>query len=154
MKKLFKKRATLCLLIIILLTGSTQVYAATALDTNIVSLIKVGCNSIKDYFLQTTDEEVSKIETDNSNDIKQYIDNSSKKVINDLKLHKNSEIDRANKEIDSHVNDIKKQFDTVINDEKSKSKQLITEKINNSVEDIKENLNKDMEKYIKEILKK
>lgn len=45
--------------------GSTQTYAATALNTNIISLIKDGFSTITAYFLQTSDQEVSKIEIDN-----------------------------------------------------------------------------------------
>lgn len=153
MKILRNKKIIISFLLISFLLGSTQVYAATALNSNILNLVKSGFNSIKEYFLQSSDQETNKIGTDSSNDIKQYIDNSSNQVISDLESYKNSEVLRADKEIDSHVSEIKKQLDAVVNDEKNKTKQQITDEINKNVDDIKDNLDKDMEKYIKDLLK-
>ncbi len=154
MKKIFKKKIFMSLLVALTLLGSTQAYAAIALNTNIISLIKDGFSSISSYFMQSTDQEVNKIETESTNDIKQYIDNTSKQIISDIETYKNSEIARAEKEIDTYTGDLKNQLDTVVNDEKNKTKQQITDKINRDVVSIKSDLNKDIEKYIKELLKK
>lgn len=154
MKKLFKKKFIMSLLVALILMGSTQVYAATVLNTNIISLIRDGFNSITAYFMQSTDQEISKIDTDSSGDIKQYIDTTSQQTISDIEAHKNNEVTRADKEIDTYTAELKKQLDAVVNDEKNKTKQQITEKINSNIASIKSDLDKDMEKYIKELLKK
>ena len=154
MKRLFKKKYIVSFIIALALMGGTQAYAATALNTNILALIKDGFRSITVYFVQTTDQEVVKIETDGTNDMKQYIDTASKQTVSDIETHKNREVARADKEIDTYTNELKKQLDIVINDEKNKTKQQITDKINNDVTRIKSDLDRDMEKYIKELLKK
>ena len=154
MKRLFKKKLFISFAISLLLMGSSQAYAATVLNTNILNLIKEGYSSITAYFMQTTEQEVIKIESDNSNDIKQYIDTTSKQTIRDIETYMNSEVTRADKEIDTYTNELKKQLDTIVNEEESKTKQQITQKINSNVESIKSDLNKDMEKYIKELIKK
>lgn len=154
MKRFFKKKFVVSLLVALTLMGSTQAYAATALNTNIIALIKDGFTSITAYFMQSTEQEVAKIETDSSNDIKQYIDTASKQTISDIETHKNNEVARADKEIDTYTGELKKQLDTVVNDEETKTKQQITDKINSNVASIKSDLDKDMEKYIKELLKK
>ncbi len=154
MKRLHKNKFFVSLLVVLALMGSTQAYAATALNTNIINLIRDGFSSITAYFMLSTDQEVTKIEADSSNDLKQYIDASSKQTVSDIEAHKNKEVARAEKEIDAYTSDLKKQFDTVVNDENNKAKQQITEKINNNVARIKSDLDKDMEKYIKDLLKK
>ena len=154
MKRLLKKKAIVSLLIAITLFGSTQAYAATALNTNIISLIKDGFRSITAYFMQITDQEAAIIETDSSDDLEQYIDAAAKQTISDIETHKNTEVARADNEIDTYTDELKKQLDTVVTDENNKTKQQITDKINSDVRNIKSELDKDMEKYIKDLLKK
>jgi uncharacterized protein YicC (UPF0701 family) len=154
MKRLLKKKAIVSVLIAITLLGSTQAYAATALNTNIISLIKDGFRSITAYFMQITDQEAAIIEANSTQDLEQYIDTAAKQTINDIETYKNSEIARADKEIDTYTDDLKKQLDTVVTDEKNKTKQQITDKIDSDVKNIKSELDKDMEKYIKDLLKK
>lgn len=149
-----KKKIATMAIITALLLGSIQVYAATVLDTNIISLIMDGFASIKSYYTIASSSEMTNLDSKYINDTNQYVDTKTNDIINEIENHKNNETARAEQELESFLQSMKQEVDSIASTQIKDSKDGITEDVNKSINDIKADITKELEKQIKEKLKK
>ena len=144
-----KKKFLILIITISTLIGGTQVYAATVLGTNVVSLLSNGIISIKNYFTGTVvNNEINKLNDKYTNSIDDYSKEKANEAVIDLQNHTTSELNRANKELDTYVSDMKDQVNNEYNNQIKKSKEEITSAVNGNISNIKSNLDKELEKQL------
>lgn len=149
-----KKKILMAMIVVTLLLGGVQVYAATFLDSNIISLITDGVNSIKSFYTTTANTETEKLNKQYKEKIGQYVNDKTNQVIKDIETHKTSEINRANQELNTYFNNMKNETDTVVNGQVKQAKDSITTTVNAGIQNSKAEMLKELEKQIKEKLKK
>lgn len=138
------------LFVAILVIGATEAFASSNIFSDLINLIRDRFTTATEYYIDNTDQETSQIGREIFNDFKEHIDKTSSQTITDIEAHKNSEIARAENEVETYVNQFINQMDDIVGEEKSKLQQKISEKIDKDVEKFKKDLNKDMEKYLKD----
>lgn len=150
LKKHINKKLIISLLVATLFFGGGKAFASSSIFNDLINLIRDRFTTVTEYFIQDTDQETSQFVTEKYKVLKEHIDNTSSQIITDIEAHKNSEITRAEDEVEAYVNEFKNQMDSMVNEEKNKLQQKISEKINKDVEKFKKDLNKDMDKYLKD----
>jgi len=137
MKKSRSKTLIMFSLVIVLMLGSGQVYASTALDTNILNLIRQIFNENINAFDQTIYEETQKLADQKKDRFDSYIDVSTNKVIGNIENHIDLEINRANDELDSYIEELMRQMDGIMEDEENRLKELVTNHVDESIQVMK-----------------
>jgi uncharacterized membrane-anchored protein YjiN (DUF445 family) len=150
LKKHINKKLIISLLVATLLIGGGKAFASSGIFNDLINLIRDRFTTATDYFIQDTDQKNSQFLTEKTKDLKEHIDSTSSQTITDIEAHKNSEIARAEDEVEAYVNEFKNQMDDFVGEEKSKLQQKISEKIDKDVEKFKKDLKKDMDKYLKD----
>jgi hypothetical protein len=149
-----KKKIIMSMLALAVFLGGVQVYAVTALDSNIIGLITAGINSIKIYYVTEANKDTENLNKQYKEKIGQYMNDKTNQVIKEFETHKNNEINRANQELNNYFETMKKDTDTVIDDQVKQAKDSITSTISKNIQDSKTQMNKELENQIKEKLKK
>lgn len=146
-----KKKFLILIITVSTLIGGTQVYAATVLGTNVVSLLSNGITTIKNYFIGTVvTNEMNKLNDKYTNSVDAYSKEKANQAVTDLQTHTTNEVNRANKELDTYLNNMKAQVNTEYNNQIKKSKDEITSTVNNNINNIESNLNKELEKQLQD----
>lgn len=148
-----KKKLISVTLSVVLLLGSMQVFAATALDTNIINLIRNSFNSIRSYYQTAVNGESDSLKLKYLDNVSSIINDIFDTSAKDIENHKNNELKRADQELQAYVNEKKGQVDSIAKDEVKKSKDEITNNVNSNITDIKAAIDKEFEKQIKTKLK-
>jgi DNA anti-recombination protein RmuC len=149
-----KKKIIMSMLALAVFLGGVQVYAVTALDSNIIGLITAGINSIKIYYVTEANKDTENLNKQYKEKIGQYMNDKTNQVIKEFETHKNNEINRANQELNNYFETMKKDTDTIIDDQVKQAKDSITSTVSKNIQDSKTQMNKELENQIKEKLKK
>ena len=149
-----KKKILSTFLVISLMFGAGQVYAATVLDSNIVSLISNSFISIKTHYVNDTKNDLSNLNDTYKEKISSYVKDKIDKSFNDIEKYKNSEITRANKELEKYYQDLKNDISNEIDSNAQEVKNSITAEVNNNIEFIKNDINSLLETTLNQNLKK
>lgn len=148
-----KKKLISITLSVVLLLGSVQVFAATALDTNIINLIRNSFKSIRSYYQTAVNGESDNLKSKYLDNISSIVNDIFDTSAKDIENHKNNELKRADQELQAYVNEKKGQVDAIAKDEVKKSKDEISNNVNSNITDIKAAIDKEFEKQIKTKLK-
>lgn len=149
-----KKKIITFLLIMGLLIGGTQTYASTVLNTNIISLIQSGFDSIKSYYTGSTAKDLTATQTQLSSQLDKYVNDKTNQAFTDLNTHKATEEARASQELNSYLSSMKQEADRVINDQEQQAKTAITAQVDQSISSIEDTMNQELAAQIQSKLKK
>lgn len=149
-----KKKIITFLLIMGLLIGGTQTYASTVLNSNIISLIQSGFDSIKNYYTSSATKDMSATQTQLTNQVDKYVSDRTSQAFTDLNTHKTTEEARASQELNGYLNSMKQQADSAINDQEQQAKTAITAQVNQSISSIEDTMNQEFAAQIQSKLKK
>lgn len=137
-----------------LLIGGTQAYAATALNSNIISLIQSGFDSIKSYYTGSATKDMTTTQSQLTGQVDKYVNDRTNQAFTDLNTHKTTEEARASQELNSYLDSMKQQADSAINDQEQQTKTAITNQINQSISSIEDTMNQEFAAQIQSKLKK
>lgn len=149
-----KKKIITFLIIMALLIGGTQAYAATALNSNIISLIQSGFDSIKSYYTGSATKDMTTTQSQLTGQVDKYVNDRTNQAFTDLNTHKTTEEARASQELNSYLDSMKQQADSAINDQEQQTKTAITNQINQSISSIEDTMNQEFAAQIQSKLKK
>lgn len=149
-----KKKIISFLFIMTLLLGGTQAYAATALNSNIISLIQSGFDSIKSYYSGAAAKDMTATQAQLTGQISSYVTDRTNKTFANLNAHKTSEEARASQELNNYLSTLKQQADSAINDQEQQTKTVITDQVNKSISSIEDTMNQEFAAQIQSKLKK
>lgn len=149
-----KKKLITFLLIMGLLIGGTQTYAATVLNSNVINLIQSGFDSVKSYYTGSAAKDMTTTQTQLTNQVDKYVNDRTNQAFTDLNTHKTAEETRANQELNSYLNSMKQEADTAINDQSQQAKTAITNQVNQSISSIEDAMNQEFAAQIQSKLKK
>jgi hypothetical protein len=152
MKFLKTKVATVILTASLVLTGA-NVYAVSALDTNILNLIKDGVGSVSLYFTKEAKNEVENTAKEKKAELTTFIDKRSDQVITDLAKVKVEETERAKGELEAYYNELVDQTNAIFDSETSRASNNIKDTVSTEIEKAKANLEKELESEIEKKLK-
>jgi phenylalanyl-tRNA synthetase alpha subunit len=153
-KSALKRKTAVVLISLFLLVGGTQVYAATVLDSNLIQLIKDGVSSMRGYFVQDAQKAVTQdLRADYQKKINDYVKDKTSSVISDIQNHRNSEVSRANQELNAYFEQMKKQVDDAAKGEVDTAKNAITAEVNKDIISDESAMNSDLLNSIKEQFK-
>ncbi len=145
MKKINKKIIVITTVVLVAF-GAANVYAATVLGTDIITLIQKGLASIESALLVKTEDEINKISEEQQKQLDAHIQTKAKETIDELKKYQNEEIDRANSELSEYTKELKSAVDQEIEGEKQK----IKDKIKDIVDEKKEKEKEEMKNKLKD----
>lgn len=140
MLKSKSKTLVIILLAIVFMLGGIQVYASTTLDTNLYNLIRLIFDNSIEAFDQKIYSETQQLVEQKKDQFNSYIDSSTNKVIRNIEDHIDLEVDRADAELDSYIEELMKQMDSVMVDEEKRLKELMTNHVNESINVMKNQL--------------
>jgi hypothetical protein len=144
------KRVLIFFIGFLLLLGSTQAYAATVLDTNIVDLIKSGIKAVADSQVVHANTQSNAIEADYKTKLQVSVTKAQDDAANELSQFTESELTRARQELLAYLDEKKQQMNNVVTPQVELSKQDITQNINAIINAIKQNLDLEFQKQLKE----
>lgn len=151
MLKLFRKKTLICLILVTVLLGSAQVYAATTYHTDIFNLVKNGYIVLKDYFGAVANQEVNELKATSTMQMKEYVDAAKNESILRLEEYKDQEVARANKEIEEFIGELKNQVVDNVDLHEEEVKQLISDQVNHDIERLKKELQNELTMYMNDI---
>lgn len=138
-----KKKLLAFVLGVAILGTGMQAYAATVLNTNIIGLIQNMIHQITTPVIQDVDKDLKIV--DYSKEINAYIDKKNDEYIKEIRKHEQSEVKRAQTEMDNYVKDVEKQIDSIYENEMANSKKEITGRVNEKVKKHQENVDRALE---------
>jgi DNA anti-recombination protein RmuC len=148
-----KRKVMLFVIIIGVLVGSAQVFAATVLNTNLIDLIKTSFEAIKSHYTAEVDNNTNDLTQKYNNEAATAIQDIKQNAYNDLENFKNNEIARSEQELNAYFEQMKQELNQQANGYVGEIKGSITDNVNKSIEKTKEEINKAIEKQIKDNLK-
>jgi hypothetical protein len=151
-KKTIKKRVTFSIAFLLLL-GSTQAYAALALDTNIIDLIKNGINMVTASQVASANTQSTAIEADYKTKLQESVTATKNNTANDLTQFTETELTRARQELSAYLDEKKLQMNNVVAPQVELSKQDITKNVNAIIDAIKQRLDIEFQAQLNQVWK-
>lgn len=136
----------------IMFSGAT-VYATTALDTNVLNLIRMTVGHVGGLFTSEAQKEVKNFADAKKNEMNQYIDVRTNQAIDELQSTKTSEVSRAKGELTLYYNDVKNETDRAFTTETNKVKAEIKNATDHEIANGKVMIDGEVEKALEEKLK-
>lgn len=152
--KTLKGKTTAVLLGLTILFGGANVYASTALNTNILDLIRTGIATIGTLFAGEAQKNVETTGQGQKQNISTYVDKKTDDVIKELDNTKSNEVSRGQAELQNYYNELTKATDEAAAMETAKAKDKIKKDVDAQVAKAKEEMMKELEKRIKENVNK
>jgi hypothetical protein len=135
------------------LLGSTQAYAALALDTNIIDLIKNGINMVTASQVASANTQSTAIEADYKTKLQESVTATKNNTANDLAQFTDTELTRARQELNAYLDEKKQQMNNVVAPQVELSKQDITKNVNAIIDAIKQRLDQEFQRQLTEVWK-
>lgn len=146
-----KRKLLILATALLFMTGTAKIYAE-ANDTSLIALLKEGIQRIGSVFIAKSDQDMANLKEKYKTEIGKLVDDINRSASNDLSTHEKKEIQRADQELKTYLNDVKQQTTEQSNLETENVKKQITDNVNRNIADIQNELKADLEKQLQEKL--
>lgn len=138
-RKKSKKVPMLAAGLLTLSLGAGQVYAA-ATGTDLLQLIKDMFTKTSQKVTADTSQDLENLRKLYTDKIKGLVANKKDNAVREIESHQDSEIQRANDELNTYVNQKAAELDKPISDQKDTIKKNITDQVNTGIASIKNDI--------------